>query len=63
TARNMRTAYEVSALVDGAAWGTPAIWSVEGHIKAARENPRTSQEELALMNALLHYVDAVAAAN
>jgi hypothetical protein len=63
TARNMRTAYEVSALVDGAAWGTPAIWSVEGHIKAARENPNTSQEELALMNALLHYVDAVAAAN
>ena len=62
TARNMRTAYEVSALVDGAAWGTPAIWSVEGHIKAARENPNTSQEELALMNALLHYVDAVAAA-
>ena len=63
TARDMRTAYEVGALVDGAAWGTPAIWSVEGHIKAARENPRTSPEELALMNALLHYVDSVVAAN
>ena len=63
TARDMRKAYEVSAMVDGEAWGQSAIWSVEGHIKAARENPRTSQEELALMNALLHYVDSVAAAN
>ena len=63
TARDMRKAYEVSAMVDGEAWGTPAIWSVEGHIKAARENPRTAPEELALMNALLHYVDSVAAAN
>ena len=62
TARDMRKAYEVSAMVDGEAWGTPAIWSVEGHIKAARENPRTAPAELALMNALLHYVDSVAAA-
>ena len=63
TARDMRKAYEVSAMVDGEAWGTPAIWSVEGHIKAARENPRTAPEELVLMNALLHYVDSVAASN
>ena len=62
-ASDMRKAYEVSVLVGGQAWGEAQIWSVEGHIKAAREKTDSDPEELALMNALLHYVDAVDAAS
>ena len=60
-AEDMRTAFDFTVIADGAASGTPITWSVEGYAREARLNEDSSPEELALLNALLHYVDAVAA--
>ena len=57
----MRTAFDFVALADDVETGTPLTWSVEGYAREARLNEDSSPEELALLNALLHYVDAVAA--
>ena len=58
-AEDMRTAFDFTVLADGVATGTPITWSVEGYAREARLNEDSSAEELALLNALLHYVDAV----
>ena len=60
-AEDMRTAFDFTVIADGSAVGTPITWSVEGYAREARLNEDSSPEELALLNALLHYVDAVAA--
>lgn len=59
SAENMRKEYQITAVADGADTGSPITWSVEGYIKALRENgdPR----EIALANALLIYGDSAAA--
>ena len=59
--KDMRTAYDFIALADGVETGTPLTWSVEGYAREARLNEETTQAELNLFNALLHYVDAAAA--
>ena len=61
-AEDMRILYDFVPMADGEEVGTPLSWSVEGYARAARLNPYASEEELALFNALLHYVDAVKAA-
>ena len=60
-AEDMRTAFDFTVIADGTASGTPITWSVEGYAREARLNEDSSPEELALLNALLHYVDAAAA--
>ena len=60
-ADEMRTPFDIVALVNGVETGTPLTWSVEGYVKASRQNPNYSETDLNLLNALLHYVDAVAA--
>jgi hypothetical protein len=62
-AEDMRTAFTITALVDGVATGTPLTWSVEGYVNEARQNPDVDPEELGLFNALLIYVDSVDAAD
>jgi hypothetical protein len=61
-AEDMRTAFTITALADGVATGTPLTWSVEGYVNEARQLSTTDPVELALFNALLIYVDSVAAA-
>ena len=61
-AEDMRTAFDFVPVADGTETGTPLTWSVEGYAKQARQNEDASEAELALFNALLHYVDAAAAA-
>ncbi len=61
-AYDMRKAFDFTVLADGAAAGTPITWSVEGYVREGRLNEDSSPEELALLNALLHYVDAAEAA-
>ena len=61
-AEDMRTAFDFVPVADGTETGTPLTWSVEGYAKQARQNEDASKAELALFNALLHYVDAAAAA-
>ena len=61
-AEDMRTAFDFFPVADGTETGTPLTWSVEGYAKQARQNEDASEAELALFNALLHYVDAAAAA-
>ena len=67
-AADMREPFTFTALVNGVATGEPAIWSLEGYVKEARavdlstldpETQLTRQKELALLNALLVYVDSV----
>ena len=59
SAENMRKEYQITAVADGTDTGSPITWSVEGYIKALRQNgdPR----EIALANALLIYGDSAAA--
>ena len=68
-AEDMREPFTFTALVDGAARGEPVIWSLEGYVKEGRaidlstldpETQLTKQKELALLNALLVYVDSAA---
>jgi hypothetical protein len=59
-ADEMRTMFDIVALVDGVETGTPLTWSVEGYVRAARESASTGAEELALFNALLIYADSAA---
>ena len=61
-AEDMRTAFDFVPVADGTETGTPLTWSVEGYAKQARQNEDASEAELALFNALLHYVDAAKAA-
>ena len=61
-AEDMRTAFDFVPVADGTETGTPLTWSVEGYAKQARQNEDASEPELALFNALLHYVDAAKAA-
>ena len=60
-ADEMRTMFDIVALVDGVETGTPLTWSVEGYVRAARLSTTVSAEELALFNALLIYADSAAA--
>ena len=60
-ADEMRTMFDIVALVDGVETGTPLTWSVEGYVRAARLSSTVSAEELALFNALLIYADSAAA--
>ena len=68
-ALDMREPFTFTALVDGEPVGEPATWSVEGYVKEGRsvdlsaldpETQLTKQKELALLNALLIYVDSAA---
>ncbi|MBR6119805.1 MAG: type I pullulanase [Oscillospiraceae bacterium] len=61
-AEDMRTAFDFVPVADGTETGTPLTWSVEGYAREARLNEDSTQAELALFNALLHYIDAVIAA-
>ena len=61
-AEDMRTLYDFVPVADGEETGTPLTWSVEGYVNEARQLSTTDPVELALFNALLHYVDAVKAA-
>ena len=56
----MRTEFDFVTLVNGIETGNTLTWSVEGYVRASRENPETSVEELALLNAMLIYVDSAA---
>jgi len=38
--------------------GNTLTWSLEGYVNFSRNNPDASPSELALMNAMLKYVDA-----
>ena len=62
-ADEMRTAFDFVAIVDGAEFGAPLTWSVEGYAREARLNEDSTDAELEFFNALLHYVDAVARAD
>lgn len=57
-ADEMRTAFDFVTVVNGAETGNTLTWSVEGYVRASRQNSETSAEELALLNAMLIYVDA-----
>ena len=57
-ANEMRTAFDFVTVVDGTETGNTLTWSVEGYVRASRQNSETSAEELALLNAMLKYVDA-----
>ena len=59
---DMRTAFDFVALADDVETGTPLTWSVEGYAREARLNEDSTPEELALFNAILHYIDAVVSA-
>lgn len=59
-AEDMRTEFDFVTLVNGIETGNTLTWSVEGYVRASRENPETSVEELALLNAMLIYVDSAA---
>jgi hypothetical protein len=59
-AEDMRTAFDFVVLADGVESGTPLTWSVEGYAREARLNEDSTEAELALFNALLHYVDSAA---
>ena len=59
-AEDMRTEFDFVTLVNGVETGNTLTWSVEGYVRASRENPETSVEELALLNAMLIYVDSAA---
>ncbi|MBR6119179.1 MAG: InlB B-repeat-containing protein [Oscillospiraceae bacterium] len=61
-AEDMRTLFDFVPVADGVETGTPLTWSVEGYAREARLNEDASEAELALFNALLHYVDAAKAA-
>jgi ribosomal protein L2 len=56
-AEDMRTVFDIVAIADGEEFGTPITWSVEGYAREARLNEDSTEEELNLINALLHYVD------
>ncbi|MBR6118700.1 MAG: hypothetical protein IKQ04_00085 [Oscillospiraceae bacterium] len=60
-AEDMRTAFDIVAIADGEEFGTPITWSVEGYAQEARLNEDSTEEELNLFNALLHYVDSCVA--
>ena len=60
-AEDMRTAFDIVAIADGEEFGTPIIWSLEGYAQKARLNEDSTEEELNLFNALLHYVDSCVA--
>ena len=62
-AEDIRTAFDFVTLVDGVETGNTLTWSVEGYVRAGRENENVSGAELALLNALLIYADSAAAAN
>lgn len=59
SAENMRKEYVITAVADGTDTGSPITWSVEGYIKALRQNG--DSREIALANALLIYGDSAAA--
>ena len=61
-AEDMRILYDFVPMADGEEVGTPLTWSVEGYVNEARQLSSTDPVELALFNALLIYVDSVAAA-
>ena len=60
-AEDMRTAFDIVAIADGEEFGTPITWSVEGYAREARLNEDSTEEELNLINALLHFVDSCVA--
>ncbi|MBQ3704122.1 MAG: Ig domain-containing protein [Oscillospiraceae bacterium] len=60
-AEDMRTAFDIVAIADGEEFGTPITWSVKGYAREARLNEDSTEEELNLFNALLHFVDSCVA--
>lgn len=62
-AEDMRTEFDFVTVVDGVETGNVLTWSVEGYVRACRENADASAEEVALLNAVLVYVDSAARAN
>ena len=62
-AAEMRSEFQFVTLVDGVETGNTLTWSLEGYVNFSRNNPDASPSELALMNAMLKYVDAVRALN
>jgi hypothetical protein len=57
-AAEMRSEFQFVTLVDGVETGNTLTWSLEGYVNFSRNNPDASPTELALMNAMLKYVDA-----
>jgi hypothetical protein len=62
-AAEMRSEFQFVTLVDGVETGNTLTWSLEGYVNFSRNNPDASPSELALMNAMLKYVDAAGNVN
>ena len=62
-AAEMRSEFQFVTLVDGVETGNTLTWSLEGYVNFSRNNPDASPTELALMNAMLKYVDAAGNVN